>query len=393
MSVVKDWRFIEEVLQSARKGYEAHPQDPKARYDYLMALSTASMSEPLNREIADWQSSGQDLAFLEMFKAVTNRYAQQPSDQWSNGYELGFQTGHRTPTPPTEFKVWEANLQFGLENLIVWAEDGIGDFLRHLCHLPKLAGVKRTLIVAPAKLHSFLEASLGNCFEFWDIGLPLTGLDPDPNRTRIIPSGSLDGIFWHPQLNPQSSGYLQLALEEQAFGASFLPPTRGEHRVRVGLCYRSMRQGNLRNIHYTNPNDWMPVLDIEGLDLFSLQYDETEKDRALFDEIKLGAVHHFPELDFFDDILALAQVITQMDVVISVGTMVADLSSALGIKTLRCQAGNSATAPAKKVFNNAWYGPATQLYVRSPTASWAPVMDMVAEDLIELRRAISQTGS
>ncbi|WP_052125169.1 beta-3-deoxy-D-manno-oct-2-ulosonic acid transferase [Vibrio sinaloensis] len=114
--------------------------------------------------------------------------------------------------------------------------------------------------------------------------------------------------------------------------AARLAPFR-ENQLVIGLCWRSSVRSYTRNQHYVTVEDLAPLFAMDNAIFVNLQYDECDEELAWINEHFPGKIVNFEDIDQYDDLDSVAALIANLDLVISAGTAVAELSGALGVPT------------------------------------------------------------
>lgn len=104
--------------------------------------------------------------------------------------------------------------------------------------------------------------------------------------------------------------------------------------LNVGISWRSSVVNVTRDVHYTSLSDWFPILSIPGINFINLQYDQPLEELSTASKDFGVDVIHFQDLDLKDDFDGLAALVSQLDVVLAPCTALAELSGAIGTKTL-----------------------------------------------------------
>jgi len=243
---------------------------------------------------------------------------------WQRGWELfeaRWSTAQlRKAKLSTEAPLWRGERQPNA-TLLLWAEQGLGDALQFVRHVPWAAGmVGRVVLRVPASLCSLLQcmANEGVTILSQDQALPQHDL-----HCPLMSLPLASGLVSHSMA--QTGAYLSAPVERQNAMQTLLGPKR---KLRIGLVWA----GGQRRLN--NPTRDMPLpalLPLLAFDAewFSLQIPLAESDRLIL------AQHHGircmdPHLADFADTAAL---LSQLDLLISVDTAVAHLAGALGVPT------------------------------------------------------------
>jgi capsular polysaccharide export protein len=95
-----------------------------------------------------------------------------------------------------------------------------------------------------------------------------------------------------------------------------------------------------------------PVLRLDGVKFINLQHGECSKELALIERLHPGKVINLPDIDLYDDFEAVAALMSNLDLIISVPTALLELAGALGCPTMalkRSKAGQSRYIPGTRV--------------------------------------------
>ena len=160
---------------------------------------------------------------------------------------------------------------------------------------------------------------------------------PNDDFDFQIPIGSLCGIF-RQQISDfsRSSSYLVPEEELHAKFYSRIAELTGGEGVNVGICWRSGVVSPTRGPSYTLLDDWKPLFEIPGVNVFNLQYGPFDSEISEFESRNQVRLFRWADLDLQGDLEGTSALIKNMDIVISVGTSVAQLSGAVGVKTFLC---------------------------------------------------------
>jgi FkbM family methyltransferase len=232
-------------------------------------------------------------------------------------------------------------------NLLVCAEQGLGDQIMFARYIPALA-------LAADKVHAHVRPELVRLFvnSFASDGNTAKDLSPRVHITtteselpadidRWVAMGSLPAYFEHiPNPHPSYENpvyrQLRLRLNERYLAGERRPINDGVYRV--GLCWR----GN--PAHYQDPmrsvsfDAWRPLLELPECRFFSLQQDDTESGLV---NLCANSV----------DMQETADEIDALDLVITVDTAIAHLAGALGVPFVLIQP----TTYSDWRWHRAWY--------------------------------------
>ena len=173
----------------------------------------------------------------------------------------------------------------------------------------------------------------------------------------------------------QSGGYGVAAPVRRQMAANWLADIP---RPRVGVCWRSGVVNVTRNLVYAAPADIAPVLRAMDIAPVLLQY---RVDRAEIAELAAAGVSlsEMPELDLFDDFEGLAGLIAELDLVISAGTVVAELAGALGVPVWRFGPHSDYTMLGET--RRPWFNSMRSFSKPDADRDWAPVFRAMESEL------------
>lgn len=103
----------------------------------------------------------------------------------------------------------------------------------------------------------------------------------------------------------------------------------------IGLVWRSEMRSLMRDIHYTRLTDLAPLFDL-GARLVCLQHDMTDAERQQWASLP-GEKVELNDVNLRDDFERAAGVVSNLDLVIGIGTTMTNLAAALGVRTLMAQ--------------------------------------------------------
>lgn len=257
---------------------------------------------------------------------------------WTH-YKEGFVPGAtQARNPVRNFKKpqWDFDLTKKVR-LLVWREQGLGDellFSSALADLHEKSDLIDVIVESDHRLARILQRSFPKFTvrpqAYWD-DYRLSAVFDDYDCQ--VPLGDLFGFFRGSQSSFTHSGPY-LSPEESAISLfeKRLGPRHGG--LRVGICWRSGALSATRNIGYTSIVDWLPILQVGGVQFINLQYGETSAELAKA-STELGVhINHWPDLDLKDDIENTSALCRCLDLVISVGTASAQIACATGTPTL-----------------------------------------------------------
>ena len=226
-------------------------------------------------------------------------------------YEWRWRTSQLKPRQFAQ-PVWDGSSLQG-KTILLHVEQGFGDSIQFIRYAPILSSQGAKVIVAcyPELMRLFatvagveyLSVSFENLPAF-DVQAALMSLPRILDTTlETIPANI-------PYLTPPA---------ECSFALS------SDAKLKVGIVWAGNPKRRKDNQRSCNLSDFMHLLDIPGIAVYSLQKNLSEADRTLLNQ------HLVPDLSpHLNDFADTASAISQLDLVISVDTAVAHLAGALG---------------------------------------------------------------
>lgn len=276
------------------------------------------------------------------------------------------------PLPPVSMPQWQGEDLNG-KSLLVWMEQGYGDqiqFARYISFIKQRWNVLITLVCRPALTALFETLSGVDVLvdadtapelpdaDYWTLPLSI----PLHCNTRDVQNIPVNIPYL--AVNPQRIAHWQTALTRPGF--------------KVGLVW----QGNPR--HHNNPwrslvepEQLMPLLEVPGVQFFSLQkdWDETVSPR-FFQHDAVTALGRGIE-NFADT----AAIVAQLDLVICVDTAIAHLAGALGKACwLMLPHYRTDWRWLQDRSESPWY-PSVRLFRQGGDEQWAPVIQTIKNEL------------
>lgn len=252
-------------------------------------------------------------------------------------YDDGFDTALRSATrrnPNRKFQKpkWTGGDLEG-KTILIWREQGLGDELRFSSCIPDVCGLAAQVIIecdprlVPVYASSFPAAIVRPAN--WDLE---TGISPKEDFDFHCPVGSLMRYLRPTVESFPGKAFLKPdpvdVLDVKKFFEKHMPPG-----LNVGICWRSGNLNPVRNSYYANLVDWSEILTQKGCNFISLQYGDTDAEITSA-EAALGIkIYQWDDLDLKNDLKGVFALMSQLDLVISVGTAVAEMSPAIGVET------------------------------------------------------------
>lgn len=280
----------------------------------LVCLDRAASIDPVLAN-APWARS---LVLLSMGRLT---------EGWAK-YEYGLRTGDRQPKLELAHPRWDGSNPAG-KSILVRAEQGIGDHITFASMVPDLVSMgAHPIVECDHRLVTLFQRSFPGA-EVIPQTAPPQPRALDPAIDYEIQAASL--MQWlRPTTEsfPRHSGYLIPAQDRVA-----------EWRVRldslgpgpkVGISWRSLKVSGVGSVDGTSLDQWGPILSIPGIHWVSLQCGWTEAELQQVGDRFDAGIHVWQDLDLKNNQDELAALTSQLDLVITILTVTAQMAGAVG---------------------------------------------------------------
>jgi tetratricopeptide (TPR) repeat protein len=258
--------------------------------------------------------------------------------------------------------------------ILLHAEQGLGDTLQFLRYVPMVQAAGGIVILeVQDRLHT-LAAALPGVAEVISTGAPLPAFDCH------CPLMSLPAAFGTDlESIPAAIPYLKVPPAAAAKAADFPWPEDG---LRIGILWAGNPVfPNDRYRFRSAPIEvFRPLLEIEGVHLFSLQVGEHATELFDLPEFASRVVDLSP---LVGDMADTAAQIAHLDLVIMVDTSVSHLAGALGVPVWVLTPFTPDWRWLQKRKDTPWY-PSMKLFRQVQPGDWVPVMDAMRSELKQL---------
>lgn len=266
------------------------------------------------------------------------------------------------------------------KTLLVWREQGLGDEIMFASMLDELRALDgKVILECEPRLVSVFQRSFPEFEVRAEIYRAIFPFDsPNKDFNFQIPLGSLASLFRKKIEDfERSKPYWVPEPVKQADYAQRLQEACGS-KLRVGLCWRSAVVSPTRSTSYTMLSDWADLLMRDDVCVVNLQYGPCEEELQQV-EAELGCnIIRWPDTDLQRDLEAVAAIIANLDVVCSVGTAVAQISGAVGTKTLLCADSYNWTSFGTQGYP---FQPSMQLVVGEEKSSMKSAVDKTIQNI------------
>ncbi len=241
--------------------------------------------------------------------------------------------------PQRHFNVprWKGEAVNG-RRLLVWREQGLGDEIMFGSMLAELTNIDGEVIFeCEPRLVGLMARSFPQFKvrpELYRAAYPHDS--PYDDYDLEIPIGSLAAIYRRTIEDfDRSAPYLKPDPDKQADYAQRLANIAGSKK-RVGICWRSGVVSPTRGNSYTLLRDWDALFKDPDICVVNLQYGKCEEELQAIEKEYGIQIVRWEDTNLQMDLEAVAALIANLDVLCSVGTVVAQMGGAIGIPTLLC---------------------------------------------------------
>jgi hypothetical protein len=150
--------------------------------------------------------------------------------------------------------------------------------------------------------------------------------------------------------------------------------------MRVGISWRSGMMTAQRAKGYAALDQWGELLQTQGAVFVNLQYDNCALALATAEDRFGVRIHQFSDLDLRDDFGATAALISNLDLVVTVGNAVGELAGALGVPVWRLSPSPLPEWTMLGTDRRPWF-PSMRVWQAAQLDDWPGLMNRVASEL------------
>ena len=231
---------------------------------------------------------------------------------------------------------WDGVSSLSEKRVFVFAEQGLGDHIRYLFFLKRLAlDSKYVTIVNDPRLFPIIRSIYPDFKCMARDEISVEHLEQHLDNVFLC-IGSLGKIYGDELSLRSKAGPLPRSK------ASFLPVTSSraslpneelvENKPLVGVSWRSVKLIKERNDWYCTAQELASALKDIDAHIICLQYDVQEEELAAFSSCGISLIQPC-DINLKDDQLKLAQLMSGLDAVVSVSTALTELAGAVGVPT------------------------------------------------------------
>lgn len=293
-------------------GIEAHQHALRVQADHAGALSNLSTAYHAARDTSraieygrravaakpDWADAKWNLALALLLDGQYEEGWKLKECRWET-------TAHNSPNYTFPMPRWNGESLAG-KSLLIWGEQGMGDMIQMVRYIPRLRAQGATVHIVVDKLLKRLFEPLADSVTGMGEAVELPKCDYHlPMMSLPVATGIFEP-FW-------DGAYIQSP-------DNVLMTIPCSENLKVGVCWAG-NPNHHNDRHRSLTLDDMP-LDVEGIAFYSLQKSDSPDAKRIIDLM--------PQCD---DLADTAQIIANLDLVITVDTSVAHLAGAMGKPT------------------------------------------------------------
>jgi tetratricopeptide (TPR) repeat protein len=261
------------------------------------------------------------------------------------------------------------------ENVLVISEQGYGDLIHFCRFIKEVAKVSNKVALACDPKLFGLMSTLGCLDEIFPLDQESidNASDSYPRYCRVMSIPYLMGLKLPP---PETDPYLKPDCARSSFWKDYLS---GDAGLKVGLCWQGGKRDDPEMIFNDRRRSidlkaLSPVLDIEGVNFYSLQKDWMEYHPKIKYPMKICG-------DFLDT----ASLISNLDLVISVDTSIAHVAGSLGVPVWMMSRLGGCWRWGLESPHTFWY-PSMRIFRQKAIDDWEPVANDIALELLKITK-------
>ena len=252
-------------------------------------------------------------------------YNKEFKEGWSNFQSRWF--CHNFNSIPFKSKKKQLKSLNELKNILIWAEQGIGDQIMYGSIFSEISNLSKKVTVK-------LDKRLIKIFERKHKDINFFGNDvfiKEEEYDNHLPLGDLGYFFRNDIKNFKKVNFPYIDVNSN-ISLKVKSTFYSQNKIIVGISWTSKNEevGQNKSI---NLESFLPILKLKNLTFLDLEYKNSDKDRnTLFENTGLK-IQKFKGIDYFNDIIGLASIIDSCDIIITCSNVNAHISGALGKKT------------------------------------------------------------
>ena len=214
-----------------------------------------------------------------------------------------------------------------LNNVFLWPEQGIGDQIMYGSMINQFSKLCNKLTVR-------LDERLIKLFERKNPDVKFIGKKDNINDTEFDHHMSLVdlGKFFRTHINHFETAKFPYIDLDNKLSINVRDNYYNPKKIIVGISWTSKNEdmGEDKSVHL---KDLTPILNLEKLTFFDLEYTNSIHDKLKISEILDIELHKINNIDYFNDIVSVASIVNACDIIITCSNLNAHIAGALGKKT------------------------------------------------------------
>lgn len=243
--------------------------------------------------------------------------------------------------------------------ILIIKEQGIGDEILFSSIYPEiLNNFNNVKIESDPKLIPLFKKSMS--ISNIDIFFPLGNFSNSEKKlskfNRVLYAGSLGKIFRLKNSDFPSTPYLKT--EDEEINRIKKELSKIDNNYKIGISWKSFRKKkSIGLVKSMEINDFHSLINLPKLTFINLQYGDIKKEIMKFNNNN-NKVHTIESVDMYDDLIALAALLKNLNLFISTSNTTAHLAGALGVETWLIKPKNHASFPYWNQISDRtpWYG-------------------------------------
>jgi len=228
--------------------------------------------------------------------------------------------------------VWTGELD-EKKTILIWREQGLGDEILFSTCLNELHDLNIDIILeCDGRLVSILqrtypkfkirkEAFDDNYYPLFEDFEKQIAIGSLPRHfRRSVEAFNIEQKKWKPL--PKLVGEIKERLHNY------------QHKVLVGICWRSSLLSVERNLHYTGLQDWVELLKDPNYQFVNLLHGDCEAELVDIENAFDIQILRWSDINLKDDLETVLALVSQLDCVVSIGSAVSVIAAAAGVNTL-----------------------------------------------------------
>ncbi|HEC27030.1 MAG TPA: tetratricopeptide repeat protein, partial [Gammaproteobacteria bacterium] len=276
------------------------------------------------------------------------------------------------------------------QTLLVYAEQGIGDEIRYANCIPDVIKQARHVVIeCDPRLQSLYQRSFPEANVVGVKRNELGWLSTAPPIDLQIAVGSLP-MYTRTRLEdfPQQGHYLTADPERVTYWKERLQSLGSGPKV--GIAWRSGLRRAERDLNFPDFKQYcQTVLQVPGIQFINMMYDECGEEREWARKEQGVEIHHFSDLDQFNDMEGVAALSSALDLMVTVPNAVSEMAGALGVPAWYMIFSHHVNTLGTD--HLPWY-PHTRCFFKDRAGQWEPILNSVMVSLKKYCKDAEEVG-